>query len=340
MVCGRGSWASKEGWISVVGMDRRLGEVVHDSRAQPHQDEGDRAVSAIAERQRGLITHRQLVSAGLGRGAIGHRIARGRLHPLYRGVYLVGHSLPVALAREQGALLACGGASALSHRSGGVLWRMPVQPPDWVELTLVGRARAQREGIRIYRVAALDPRDIRRHKGLTVTAPARTLLDLAAVIPPPKLEQAVAEALARHLASETALREAMDRAPKRHGTKALRALLDRKAAPAWTRSKSERLMLALVRRHRLPEPATNVQLEAWNVDFFWREQRLVVEVDSYGFHSSPASWERDHRKEADLEDSGLRLRRVTYRQLTDQPDRTAQRIKRWLAPNPAAPATS
>jgi very-short-patch-repair endonuclease len=242
----------------------------------------------------------------------------------------VGHSVPVALAREQGALLACGDAALLSHESAALLWRMPVQLPETVQVTLVGCARPQRAGIRIHRVPALDPRDIRRHKGLPLTAPARTLLDLAAVVPKEALEQAVAEAIARHLVSTPALREALERAPRRHGAKSLRKLLDREAPPARTRSKPERLMLGIVRRLGLPEPETNIQLEEWNVDFLWRDRRLVVEVDTYSFHSSPASWERDHRKQADLEDCGLTVRRVTKRQLEEQPDSVAERLKRWL----------
>lgn len=311
---------------------------MHDSRAQLPKDGGDPALAAIAASQRGVVTHEQLVAAGLGRGAIRHRLERGRLHPLYRGVYLLGHCVPVALAPEHGAVLACGPGVALSHRSAAYVWRLPVRVPDVVEITVAGRD-VRRTGIRIHRVPALHPRDVRRHKGLPLTAPARTLLDLAAVIPRETLEQAVAEAIARHLVTTSALRETLGRSPRRHGAKALRALLDREAAPAHTRSHPERLMLALVRRHRLPEPATNIQLEEWNVDFLWRDQGLVVEVDSYGFHSSPAAWERDHRKEADLEDSGLRVRHVTYWQLKTEPGQTARRLKGWLA-SPAAPATS
>jgi len=58
---------------------------------------------------------------------------------------------------------------------------------------------------------------------------------------------------------------------------------------------------------------------------------LVVEVDSYGFHSSPAAFERDRRKDLDLDDADLRVRRVTYRQLRDEPGWVAARLKRWLA---------
>ncbi len=243
----------------------------------------------------------------------------------------MGHSVPVDLAREQGAVLACGQSAVLSHLSAAHVWRLPIQRGSQVELTVAGRDVRHRN-LRIHPVPVLHHRDVRRHKGLPLTAPARTLLDIAALVSQPRLEQAVAEAMARRIVSITALREALARTPRRHGAKALRELLDRKAPPAWTRSKAERLMLALVRRHGLPEPATNVQLQHWNVDFLWREQGLVVEVDSYGFHSSSAAWERDHVKEGDLDDSGLRVRRVTYRQLLDEPERVAGRLKRWLSP--------
>jgi len=319
-------------------MDSGFEEVVHDIHVEAPRKGLERRIAALAGRQRGVVSRRQLAAEGLGRGAIDHRLKEGRLHTLYRGVYLLGHPAPMALAREQGALLACGIAALLSHRSAALVWRLPVTPPRWVEITIVGRHRAQRSGIQLYEVPALHPRDIRRHKGLRLTAPARTLLDLAAVIPKETLEQAVAEAIARRLVSASALRETLERSPRSHGAKALRELLDRPTAPAWTRSKPERLMLALVRRHRLPEPATNIQLEEWNVDFLWRDQGLVVEVDTYSFHSSPASWERDHQKQTDLEDCGLTIRRVTKRQLEEQPDSVAGRLKRWLSP--ASPATS
>jgi len=284
-----------------------------------------------------VVTSVQLEAAGLGHNAIAHRVREGRLHRLHRGVYLVGTAIPSELAREQAALLACPG-TLLSHRSAALVWKLPVRPGSLIEVTCIGNSRGPRQGIRIHRVPALHPRDVRRHKGLPLTAPARTLLDLAAVIPKETLEQAVAEAIARRLVSASALRETLERSPRRHGAKALRELLDRPTAPAWTRSKPERLMLALVRRHRLPEPATNIQLEEWNVDFLWRDKGLVVEVDTYSFHSSPASWERDHQKQTDLEDCGLTVRRVTKRQLEEQPDSVAGRLKRWLSP--ASPATS
>ena len=69
----------------------------------------------------------------------------------------------------------------------------------------------------------------------------------------------------------------------------------------------------------------------YEVDFFWRFHRLIVEVDGYAFHSSPASFERDHRRDADLQDADFRVRRVTWRQLTETPDAVARRLRRALS---------
>ncbi len=74
-----------------------------------------------------------------------------------------------------------------------------------------------------------------------------------------------------------------------------------------------------------------MRVGVYEVDFLWREQRLVVEVDGYAFHSSPAAFERDHRRDADLDDADFRVRRVTWRQLTETPDAVVRRIRRALA---------
>ena len=250
---------------------------------------------------------------------------------MHRGVYLVGHEVLAPLARETAALLAIGPDSLLSHRTAATVWQLPVQAIADVELSLVGRRPSGRPGIRIYRVETLHFRDRRRHAGLALTAPARTLLDLGAVLTPRGLEQAVAEARTRRLVSNSELHAALARAPNRHGAAALRALLQREAGPALTRSAAEELLLTIVRAAALPSPETNVRVGAYEVDFLWRAERLVVEVDGYRFHSSLPAFERDHVRDADLDDAGFRVRRVTWRQLTETPDAVADRLRRALA---------
>lgn len=128
-----------------------------------------------------------------------------------------------------------------------------------------------------------------------------------------------------------ALRAALARAPRRHGSAALRTLLRCEAEPALTRSEAEERLLALVRKARLPEPECNVRLAGYEVDFLWRDRRLVVEVDGYAFHSSPAAFERDRLRDGELEDAGYRVRRITWRQLTEDAAGVEQRLRRALA---------
>lgn len=165
--------------------------------------EREREIAKLAERQRGLVTRAQLLDLGLTRVAIDHRMKSARLHALYRGVYTVGHGQPAEGARELGAVLACGPRAAASHRSAAWLWRLQSRPPEDAEVSVVGRDCRSRPGLRVHTLAALDRRDLRRLGGIPITSPARTILDLAAVVQGRKLEQAVAEAQARRLISRS-----------------------------------------------------------------------------------------------------------------------------------------
>jgi hypothetical protein len=145
---------------------------------------GDPAVAKLAANQHGVVTRAQLVGLRLGRGAIGHRVARGRLHRVHRGVYLVGHAVPPPYGREMAAVLACGDGSLLSHHAAAWIWGIGTTPVGVVDVTIPGRDPGGRPGVRVHCVKRIQPEDIRRRRGLPVMAPARTLLDLAEVLVP------------------------------------------------------------------------------------------------------------------------------------------------------------
>jgi very-short-patch-repair endonuclease len=253
------------------------------------------------------------------------------LHPVHRGVYLVGHAVPPLLARQMAAILACGPASAVSHRWAGSMWRLlPEQSSSArVDVTVAGGS-GERPGIRLHRVKALDPKDRRILHRIPLTSPARTLLDLGGELPRAQLEQAVAEARGRNIVRLSQLVDVLERHPRRNGAGPLRHLLAA-GEPAFTRSRAERKLLALVRAAGLPPPETNVQLGPYEVDFYWREQRLVVEVDGYSFHSSREKFESDRRRDADLQASGLRTMRVTREQLLHEADGVINRLEQALS---------
>ena len=114
------------------------------------------------------------------------------------------------------------------------------------------------------------------------------------------------------------------------GIDRLRAVLGRDGDAAITRSEAEERLLALLRASRLPAPLTNQRATGCEVDFLWPEQRFIVEVDGFAFHGSRAAFERDRRRDADLQGAGYRVMRVTWRQLVDEPEATLVRIAQAL----------
>jgi Transcriptional regulator, AbiEi antitoxin len=82
----------------------------------------DRAIAERARGQYGVIGREQLAELGLSARSIEHRVALGRLHPIHRGVYAVGHTVLGRSGRGMAAVLACGPDAALSHASAAALW--------------------------------------------------------------------------------------------------------------------------------------------------------------------------------------------------------------------------
>lgn len=289
----------------------------------------EEVVSHLAAGQHGVVTRAQLTAEGISRDVIDHRVHTRRLQSLHRGVYLVGPVAPPH-ARAMAACLACGPNACLSHRSAGALWgllKRSRRAP--VDVTLRSGNHA-RPGIRIFRIRTLRDDEVTRRHGIPATTPPRTLYDLAGTLRPLALEKAVAEALARRLTSEEEVLEMIERQAGRRGVHRLRAALGR-TGPAFTRSRAEELFLALARRAQIDEPQVNVTVGQHEVDFYWPRARLAVEIDGRAFHASSRDFERDRRRDAELATHGIRVVRVTWKQLTGEPEAVLVRLGGALA---------
>jgi very-short-patch-repair endonuclease len=287
---------------------------------------------ALAARQHGVVTGRQLMRAGSTRYAIGHYLKTGWLEPMHRGVYGVG---PVMAPhrREMAALLACGPGAVLSHRSAAALWEMLPAPPVMVPVTLstTRDLRGRTSGIRVYRVRGLDADEVSVVRGLRVTHAARTLLDLAASLSVRDLERAMARADRKGFLDRRCLELLLTRYPRRPGRTRLAALLEGDAGPTLTRSEAEERFLALIRRAGLRDPEMNVVVQDYEVDALWRAERLVVEIDGFAFHSTRAVFERDRQRDRELTAAGLTVLRITWRELTLQPEALLVQLAQALA---------
>jgi very-short-patch-repair endonuclease len=177
---------------------------------------------------------------------------------------------------------------------------------------------------------ALPPEEITTLDDIPITTPARTLCDLAPFLTDRDLERALAEAFALHRVTQPELSVLLRRYAGRPGIRRLQDLVTSGTPPALTRSQAEERFLALIRKAELPQPEVNVRLEGYEVDFFWRAERLVVEIDGHAFHSSARAFEIDRRRDAVLLGAGLRVMRATWHQIEREPQALLVRLTRAL----------
>lgn len=285
----------------------------------------DARVAEIAAKQHGVISVDQLRRCGISEDAIRGRVLAGRLYRMHRGVYALGHPAPSPEGRMFAAVLVLGRGphqdrhsvlghwgAAVSHRSAASLWGLlsaPQAPCDVIVAGYGGRAR--RAGIRIHRSCSLVPAEVTLRRGIPITNPARTIADLReavsrgriGAISPWELRKAVRQANVLGLPIEEE---------------------DRKDR---TRSDLERDFLLLCGRHRLPRPAVNVPIGPYLVDFLWREERLVVETDSYHYHRGKAAFQEDRGRELELMRLGYDVLRLSEAQIDDVPKDVAEVLR-------------
>ncbi len=290
-------------------------------------------IAAVAARQYGVVTYRQLLEAGASPAGVARRLAAGRLSRLHHGVYLAALN-PVERTREMAAVLASGPTAVLSDSSAaGVLGfglRTTELPADREVEVTASQNRGHHAGIRLHRRRLLRG-EWTVEAGIPITTPERTLLDLATRLDAPVLEAAVARAEREGLITRAALSALVERKRGRAGAAGLRKALSVAGGPALTRSAAEAEFLALVRKAGLPLPRSNVRVGPYEIDFLWRAAGLAVEVDGFRYHSSLSSFEGDHRRDAYLMAEGIAVLRLTWRQITRQPLVTVAQLAQALA---------
>ena len=292
---------------------------------------GDVAVAVVAARQHAVVTTAELVALGIGRRAIAHRVEHRRLTPLHRGVFQVGPA-PAPLTSQMAAVLACGPTAVLSHHSAAALLNIRKPTPGPIHVTVTRGHARKRKGLVIHRTRSLRTDEVTTHDGIPSTTAARTLLDIANALSPNHLRRAIEEAQIHGHLDHASLTSAVDRARGHRGVAALRAAAPNEAR--MTRSEAERRLIELIDRADLPRPRTNVKIAGHEVDLFWPDHDLVVEVDGFAFHGSREAFERDRLRDAELMAAGLRVGRVTWRQIDREPEALVVRLARSLSAGP------
>jgi very-short-patch-repair endonuclease len=284
----------------------------------------------LVDRQHGTVARRQLLEMGLPARQIERRIASGRLHPVWRGVYAVGRPQLGQLGRWMAAALACGPEAALSHGSAAALWGFGEEPRERIEVSVPTAAPRRRPGICVHRRAVLLPEELTVHEGIPVTNPVRTLIDEATRLRPIQLERAVNEADKLDLVDPETLRAALERYPGQPGVVPLRAILDRRTF-RLSDSDLELHFRPLARAAGLTEPQTKTWVNGFEVDFHWPELGIVVEADGLRYHRTPSQQARALLRDQTHLASGLLPLRFSHAQVCFEPRHVRDTLRRTAA---------
>lgn len=275
-------------------------------------------VAALAERQGGRVTWAQLRLLGASEGSIQGWVRGRYLIRVLPHVYAVGHAAPGEHADLWAAVLYAGPRAMLSHASAAHQLGLLEYPPRAIHVsTPRPEIRSLPGGVVVVhaRRRELWRAGMRRWAIPTTTVP-QTVLDLGTTRDGLKL--------VRHALAVLDYRGELDResllaicGSGRRGSRVLRAAL-RVHDPrlAHTRSELEVRFLALCVRWRLPAPIVNVKVHGEEVDAYWPDQRLVVELDGAANHSSPAQRRRDHARDVKLRAHGIAVARYDWALMT------------------------
>jgi len=160
---------------------------------------------------------------------------------------------------------------------------------------------------------------------------ARTLLDYAATVRFERLEKGIERAEELKVFDLADVDELLARTVGHSGHSRLRRAIELYRPAPFTRSGLERRFLELVEQAGLPKPVTGFNELGHELDVYWPQQRLVVELDVYETHGSPAAFERDRLRQEDLLLAGIRMTRVTGPRLKRVPGQVIERVRRLLS---------
>lgn len=273
------------------------------------------------------MARRHLLAEGATRREIAGRLARGALITMHPGVYRVGHAAPSVLATYVAAVLACGDGAALARFAAAHLHRLQKFPPSVI--TVLTPTERQVRGVSTIRSRVLGGKEVVVVRGIRVTTVARTLVDLAPVLPPADYARLCHEAGIRHKTTPRHVQKILDRHPKSPGIAQIRRVMS--GEEKVTLSQLEARFLELLRTKALPLPVTNRARDGRRLDCRWADRRLSVELDSFAFHNSRHSWEQDRLREREAYERGDDFRRYTWGDVTEDPRRMLRELRALLS---------
>jgi hypothetical protein len=294
-----------------------------------------RRLADIARRQHGVFTRAQALEAGLTRHQLQHGTATTRYERIAPGVYRLAGTPPSWHQSVVTAVLAGGDGAVASHRSAAVLWGLDGVRAGTPEVSVPRhRRRQERAGLRVHESTDLELAEPHLRQGVRTTGIERTLIDLAAVVGPKRLTQAVDDAIRRRLTTWPQLAKVRARHSRRgrNGVGILRSLLDERFGTTIPDSWFGRLVADLLVDAGLPGPVVEYDVRGrggrWiaRVDLAYPDARVAIELDSKRHHLHEAAFEADRPRQNAMELAGWTVLRFTWAFYSHHPMRLCAEV--------------
>ncbi|MFP5316848.1 MAG: type IV toxin-antitoxin system AbiEi family antitoxin domain-containing protein [Acidimicrobiia bacterium] len=263
----------------------RRGDTFYDTEA---------AVAALAASQHGVFSRRQALEAGFTDTMIRRRVLTGAWVVMWAGVY---SPAVVADSWRRRLMGVCLTGAVASHRAAGALWGLD-GCREIIEVTVAGSGGRAMKGVTVHRTRALPQVDRGEQEGIPVTRPARTLIDLAAVLDQTGLEAALDSALRERLVTPGYLGRRLHGlgGNGRDGVAGLRQLVEDRLHGRPADSRRENDIVRQLAAAGLPSPERQFPFEGLRFDLAYPRVRIAVEFDSYRHHYGRRSWRRDRSR--------------------------------------------
>jgi hypothetical protein len=283
----------------------------------PNRTGIDARLAALAARQRGLLHHDQITSAGLSDDKIWRRTTSDRWRAERRNVIAINGAPPTFEQVVAAATMSRGGDVLAAGTTGARLWAMPGDHDlPGIQLLTVIPAKARGNGIVTRRTKLLVPADRAVLRGIPVTSFARTLVDLTGRndLTDRQLGWILDDGLRRRVTSLEAVRHTVTRLPGGPGRRPSRivALLEaRGVAFQPGASQPESRVAGWLETAGLPTPALDVEVLAggvtWELDGAYLQARVCWDYHSELIHAGDGSistFHKDARKALALKNAG------------------------------------
>ena len=295
----------------------------------------DNAVARIATIQHSLVSRSQALQLGFTDRAIKVRLNTGRWLELHDAVYSIAGAPDTWDQRHLAACMAVGPGAAVSHRSAAAIHGLWSRRGDLTEITVPRDTSPELDGVTVHRLADLTERWTTTVNGLIVTSPARTLVDVGAVMTIGNVGRMLDRAIGTRVLT---LREAefarMAVARRgRSGAGVVRRLLAERMDGPVAESTLQARMVTLLQRHAVPLPVLEHTILdgrggfVGRVDFAYPEIKYAIEVDGFAAHTGLREFRHDRVRQNEIVDLGWLVHRFTWSEVDALSQRVAARVR-------------